>query len=194
MQITLPTLPSEPSRRTDLEMLVLENFGACNMKCKYCFPEAMWQRDGYSSRMPLDRVAQSVSASLKVPASDVIHIRFAGGEPLLAGLEWLSEAVDICRELVSLSGRRVTFSVQTNATVVTREIAQFLKTNQFEVGVSIDGPMELNELTRGHTTSTLEGFKIIAEALGRPPGVIVTVTKCNAERMGDVIEFLASLR
>lgn len=193
--VALPVLPqiTSPTRRSAIAMLVVENVGACNMKCRYCFPEIMWQREGNTPRMPLDRFRDILVQTLSLPTNHTLNIRFAGGEPLLAGVDWLRNAVAIARDVASHYDVRVTFSVQTNGTCVTDEIADFLVANRFEVGVSLDGPPELNERTRGRTHDTLNGLRTLATAFGRPPGVIVTVSQCNALRMADVVDYLDSL-
>lgn len=35
-----------------VQQIVIENFGSCNMRCTYCFPEHMWQREGRFQAMP----------------------------------------------------------------------------------------------------------------------------------------------
>ncbi len=77
--------------------------------------------------------------------------------------------------------------------MVTPDLARLLAEEQVDVGVSIDGPPAINERTRGRTAATVAGFHHLTEAFGRPLGVIVTVTRCNASRMGEVVEFLDGL-
>jgi uncharacterized protein len=178
-----------------VRQIVIENFGSCNMRCTYCFPEHMWQREGRFNAMSeemykgiLERVFPQISSS-----STSVDIHLAGGEPLLAGQSWLEMAFRTAREIADRYNKQVTFSLQTNATLVTPELAQFLANNKATVGVSLDGSVEINELTRGKSDKTLRGFQLLREAIGRSPGVIVTVTKCNARRMHEVVDYLDSL-
>src|ERR1044072_226940 len=102
-------------------------------------------------------------------------------------------AFRVAREIGQRHGKAVTFSLQTNATMVTPELAGLLAENQTVVGVSLDGDEEINESVRGHTGRVLRGFRYLTGAFARPPGIIVTVTRCNARSMRRVVEFLDGL-
>src|ERR1044072_6963948 len=92
-------------------------------------------------------------------------------------------AFRVAREIGQRHGKAVTFSLQTNATMVTRELAGLLAENQTVVGVSLDGDEEINESVRGHTGRVLRGFRYLTGAFGRPPGVMVTVTRWDGRHM-----------
>jgi uncharacterized protein len=174
-------------------MVVIENYGSCNMRCTYCFPEHMWTRHGHKGVMSEATYRGALETVLGAPSEDSVDVHLAGGEPLLAGRDWLDRAFTIGREIAARHGKSVTFSLQTNATMVTPELARFLVDNGVTVGVSLDGDRTINEAVRGHTDRTLAGFRHLTEAMGHPPGVIVTVTRCNALRMHEVIDYLESL-
>lgn len=176
-----------------IQQIVIENFGSCNMRCTYCFPEHMWQREGRFSAMPEEMYRGILERMFPQISSSSVDIHIAGGEPLLAGQSWLEIAFRVAREIADRYNKQVTFSLQTNATLVTPELAQFLAENRVTVGVSLDGSTEINELTRGKTDRTLKGFELLREATGRSPGVIVTVTSCNARRMREVVDYLDNL-
>lgn len=178
-------------RRT--HMVVLENFGSCNMRCAYCFPEHMWSREGHGGVMDHDTVRDSLERAFEAPSPEPVDVHLAGGEPLLAGRAWLERAFALARDAARRHRKDVTFSMQTNATMVTPDLARFLADNQVRVGVSLDGDESINEVMRGHTARTREGFRLLAEAYGEPPGVIVTVTRANALRMTEVVAYLESM-
>lgn len=177
----------------ETRMVVVENFGSCNMRCTYCFPEHMWQREGHQGAMSEETYRGVLEKTFSTSSSDSIDVHIAGGEPLLVGREWLEMAFAAGREIAARHGRAVTFSLQTNATLVTPEMAEFLVGNDVTVGVSLDGEREINEAMRGDTDRTLAGFHLLREATGRCPGVIVTVTNCNARRMREVVAYLDEL-
>jgi uncharacterized protein len=174
-------------------MVVVENFGSCNMRCTYCFPEHMWQRQGHQGVTTEATYRQVLETVFSTTGEPTVDVHLAGGEPLLAGRAWLEMALRVGREIAARHGKQATFSLQTNATKVTPELARFLADNRVHVGVSLDGPPELNEATRGHTEGTLHGYRLLTEAFGAAPGVIVTVTRCNARRMPEVIDYLEEL-
>jgi uncharacterized protein len=179
------------SRQT--AMVVIENFGACNMRCTYCFPEHMWQRQGRTGLIDWETYQGTLEQVFATTAAESVEVRLAGGEPLLAGQTWLKQALDVARAIAARHGKEATFSLQTNATRVTPALARFLAANQVLVGVSLDGPPEINDRTRGQSEGTLRGYRLLSEAFGRRPSVIVTVTSCNARAMPQVIDFLEAL-
>jgi len=181
------------SSRRRTRMVVIENFGSCNMRCSYCFPEHMWSRQGHSAVMSKDTLRGTLEVAFDTPETGPVDVRFAGGEPLLAGRDWLETAFAITREVAGRHGKRFTLSLQTNATLVTPELARLLAEHDVRIGVSLDGDASINEATRGDTDRTLAGFHLLTEAYGHVPGVIVTVTRANATRMHEVVGYLDSL-
>lgn len=174
-------------------MVVIENFGSCNMRCTYCFPEHMWQRQGHHGTMSEETYRGVLERAFATTSDESVDVHFAGGEPLLAGRPWLEMAFRVAHETAARYDKGITLSLQTNANFVTLELARFLVDNEVTVGVSLDGPPEINEAVRGNTDKTLTGFRHLCEARGRRPGIIVTVTRCNALRMHEVIEYLDDL-
>ena len=110
-------------------------------------------------------------------------INFGGGEPLLA---WpvTERILEYC---VSRYGREFTFrfSINTNASLITLEIAKKLKQYRVEIASSLDGLHEgnnkvrLTKAGRGTFQKILKGFENL-EAAGYPlEGIAVTVNECN---------------
>jgi uncharacterized protein len=150
----------------------------------------MWAHDGRNREMSIDHLAEILSRSLENISSKTIDLRFAGGEPLLAGLSWFEKAISRANKIAEQYDKTLTFSLQTNATLVDEQLANFLAGNRFTVGVSIDGPPAINDLTRSDSTKVIRGFKLLTRALGSAPGVIVTVTKCNYSYMPQTMDYL----
>lgn len=112
-----------------------------------------------------------------------MKIQFAGGEPLMNyGL--------ICRifEYTQIHGYDVQFQLQTNGTLIDREIAAGLKKMRIAVGVSLDGPPEVNEMLRGGTKLAVNGIQNLARA-----GIIINVNSVvaaqNVERLYELLDF-----
>lgn len=78
---------------------------------------------------------------------------FQGGEPTVAGLGFFKMFVRLVGE-ANQKGVPVTYTLQTNGTLIDAEWARFLKRENFLVGVSIDGPRVLHDTFRvGHDGS-----------------------------------------
>src|SRR5205814_8976586 len=76
-----------------------------------------------------------------------IHVTFFGGETLL-NFPMLRSAVDYAKRKCAEAGKHVEFSLTTNATLLTEQVADFLAEHKVGVTVSIDGDRELNDKMR----------------------------------------------
>jgi uncharacterized protein len=83
----------------------------------------------------VDRIAEHAAAH-GLPSVDVI---LHGGEPLLAGADWLADLVGSLRARVPA---RVNVAMQTNGTLLDRPMLEALKRLEVKVGVSLDGDAE----------------------------------------------------
>ncbi len=124
------------------------------------------------------------------------QLRLFGGEPLLMPVG------DLERVFAWSQQQKHRPSIQTNGSLITEEhITLFVKYG-VSVGISIDGPGELNELRRhGNATRTLEATSRSLSAierlvqLKRPPGLIVTLHRSNAspERADALVRWMRDL-
>ncbi len=158
------------------ELLVLLLTTRCNLSCSYCYL-ACTQR---GKDMPLT-VFEAVLEKVAYPPREII---LSGGEPTLYPA--LKEVVQVLREKFPQSK----ISLQTNGTLLNRKLAAFLWTHRIGIGLSLDGPPEINERSRGETQAVVKALKLLS-ALGIGCGVTVTVTRENASRLGEVVFFLA---
>ena len=86
------------------------------------------------------------------------RIQLAGGEPLLN--------FDLVKRIYAYAKqqrKKVLLALQTNGTLLTPGIAKELKEMNISVGVSLDGPPEVNEQLRGKTGEVIRGIKYLAE-------------------------------
>lgn len=148
---------------------ILEITQSCNLRCKYCtfggsFPG---HRTHSSLSMSVDTAKRSVDSALgHSDATEKIVIGFYGGEPLLA-FDTLQAAVLYARKKTF---QDIHFSITTNATLIDKRIAQFLKEHEFSVLVSIDGPKRLHNLFRvlpsgvGSYDAAMNGLQILQDS------------------------------
>ena len=122
---------------TPFSLLVKPVGARCNLACDYCFyldKTALYPNG--PAQMPDAVLARMLESYLSLPF-DSFSITFQGGEPLLAGLPFLRRADTLAKQFLP-SGCRLTLSIQTNATLMTREAARFFADEGWLVGVSVD--------------------------------------------------------
>ena len=111
--------------------LLVKPAGAdCNLSCPYCFYRGNPVSGGRQARMDAALAERLVSSYLELPFPEH-RVAFQGGEPLLAGEDFFRR--------VAAAGRGASFSVQTNATLVTDSLAAFFADEGWLVGVSPHG-------------------------------------------------------
>lgn len=153
----------------------LRPFGvACNLACTYCYQNPMRAagnlRQGYSM--------ERMKAALDLAGSP---FTLFGGEPLLMRLEELEEIFAYGFEKHGQNG------IQTNGALIRDEHVELFRRYNVQVGVSIDGPGELNDARldrkRSRTRETTARIEANIARLcreHRPPGLIVTLHRGNA--------------
>ena len=125
-----------------------------------------------------------------------VNFLWQGGEPTLAGVEFYRKVVSLQSKYSD--GRRVTNSIQTNATVLDHAFCSFLKEHNFLVGVSIDGPPDIHDNlrpTKGGTASfvdTLRGLELL-RSLEIEFNILCVVHSKNSKQPLRVYEFLKSI-
>ena len=144
-----------------LRTLVLMLTTSCNLACRYCYedreegcvPGSKAAAGGGAPReMSPESLRENVGFLLDQSGeSRNVSIVLFGGEPLLR-FPLLRAAVHEARAMAEASGKKISFSLTTNGTLVTREIAGFLKENGVSVCVSIDGPREIHDVNRPYAS------------------------------------------
>ncbi len=120
----------------------------CNLDCKYCFflsKDALYP--GSKFRMSDDVLEAYIKQVVESQRSDQITIAWQGGEPTLMGLDFFEHAVALTRKYIS-PGIALEHTVQTNGILLDEEWCEFLRENNFLVGLSIDGPQAMHDAYR----------------------------------------------
>ncbi len=125
-----------------------------------------------------------------------------GGKPLLMGVDFYREVATISRKL---RGRDyfVSNSIQSNGTLVTEALLDFIEEeNDFRLGLSLDGPNEVNDKTRkyadgrGVFEDVMRGIKLVKKRrtdrdgkINVGGGVIVVLNRGNIGQIREIYEF-----
>jgi uncharacterized protein len=158
----------------ELSPFIVKLAGRCNLDCSYCYvynrADGGWRtRPALMSDAVYDatlaRIRRHCIASGQTKATIVFH----GGEPTLVGARRFDALCAAARErlgeLVDLE-----LSLQTNATRLDGDWAQVLARHDVSVGVSLDGPPEVNDRARvdrrgrGTHAAVVRGIQRLREA------------------------------
>jgi uncharacterized protein len=165
---------------------------SCNLACGYCYIHKS------SGNLTIDdgkKLIEKMLLSAEKALIPEISLKFAGGEPLLR--------LDVLKEMVRFAeakkgGKKFSYNVLTNGTLITPAIAGYLAEKGVGVGVSLDGLREANDAARptragsGSFDLVLEGIRALREC-GIEPSINITVSMANILDLVDVTGFLLDL-
>lgn len=132
----------------NLNLLIKPASSACNMDCRYCFykDEAEKRMTACYGMMSEDVMEHIIKKALEY-AQETCTFGFQGGEPTLAGLAFFRKFTDLV-EKYNKNRIAVSYSLQTNGILIDKEWISFLAEKKFLVGVSLDGPKEIQDANR----------------------------------------------
>ena len=120
----------------------------CNLACKYCFylEKQHLFPDNEKYRMTDETLEIFVKNYIETNPAQEITFAWQGGEPTLMGIDFFKKAVELQKQYSD--GRKISNAFQTNGIVLDDKWCEFLAENHFLVGISIDGPPEINDAFR----------------------------------------------
>ncbi|KGY13988.1 sulfatase maturase [Vibrio tubiashii] len=127
-------------KMTNFELLAKPTGSNCNINCDYCFyleKEHLYPERKNNWKMNYDVLVAYVKAYINSHPGDTVNFIWQGGEPTLAGIEFFERAVDLQHKYAN--GKKISNSLQTNGLSLSLKWANFLRKNNFLVGISIDG-------------------------------------------------------
>ncbi len=135
--------------KRNITIMIKPASSLCNLACTYCFYHDIAENRAQASfgLIKEDIVDNIIQKSLDYAEGGSVTFAFQGGEPLLYGLEGFQNFVKIVKEK-NTSHAKVNFALQTNGTLLTAELCQFFKENNFLIGISIDGESQIHNAHR----------------------------------------------
>ncbi|MSS44984.1 radical SAM protein [Cutibacterium sp. WCA-380-WT-3A] len=165
----------KPCRINNFRILLTEK---CNFQCTYCFESGLMD---IAPHMTLEVLEGTVKAIIEASPCERVSIQWFGGEPLL---RWnlIAHGMDLFEDAVAekrISG--VNYSLTTNGSLATPAIAERMARESIQVFVSVDGPQDVNDLSRidrlgrGTYDRAIQGYRTLADH-GVDVGLLVTVS------------------
>jgi uncharacterized protein len=178
-----------------LELIMSEE---CNFCCTYCIHfnnlETSDRINNPKKFMRFDTAKETVDRYIEIlreHEKHVAEINFGGGEPLLA---WpvIKQVLEYCRATYG-SEFEFRFSINTNASLITQDVAGTLKEYRVEIASSLDGLRKGNDRVRltksggGTFSKIMRGFDALTQ-VGYPlDGIAVTITERNFQELDESI-------
>ena len=164
-----------------IKMLILGLTGKCNFACVYCYAHEHPQQ---SMSFATARQAVDLAASSGKP----FVLQLSGGEPLLE--------IELIQEITAYVQQKnipAILQIQTNASLMDRAKAIFLRDHKIGVGISLDGRPTQNDALRqlpdGRGTSRLvmTGASVLA-SVGVETGITCVVADSNVRELSGIVE------
>lgn len=157
-----------------LEQIVLELTEKCNLRCGYCIYNDYYEgkRNFGNENMSIEVARKSIEYIKEHGSRGErgVSITFYGGEPLV-NFDLLKYSIEYAKEIIT--DRKLHFSMTTNLTLMTEEIAKYLASvDELSIVCSLDGPKDIQNAYRkdvngdGSFDRAIRGLKILVEELG----------------------------
>lgn len=162
----------------------------CNLRCTYCYEQA----NGGRSIDP--SLASKAIQYLLSRASSSFSLTLFGGEPLV-NRSLLETLMDSALEQAEALGKKISFLINTNGTLLTPEIISMLEAHRVFIVLSLDGDRATHDFHRrradgGSSYELVE--KNLRHILGyRALHVRMTVTPDTVFKLHSNVQFIKSL-
>jgi uncharacterized protein len=190
----LSQVPNDlPPADFPLNTVVLNVTNKCNLACTYCYEygedKIVDTQYGKAPKFMSEETAEESVEFLLAESKGqkVAHLTFFGGETLL-NFPVLQRTVAYARRRAAEEGKRIEFSLTTNATLLRPDVIAWLAENDIGVTISIDGPKPVQDGLRvfhngqGTYDVVLPKIKeLLRVHRTRPIGARVTLTQKNLD-------------
>ena len=171
----------------------------CNLDCQYCYylrTELLYPGSA-PFRMPDDLLEEYIAQQMAVVPGAEVHFSWHGSEPTTLGLDYFRRVVELQRKHRP-NGKEIVNSIQTNGILVTDEWCRFFASQNFGVGLSLDGPRALHDayrLTKDHKAThrqVLQAYRLLRRHQV-PVDLLCVVHAANVHHPLDVYRFFQEM-
>jgi uncharacterized protein len=180
-------------------LLIKPASAVCNLDCEYCFYLDR-DADPYKAlparRMSDETLERLVDTYLFYSYPESVFA-FQGGEPTLAGLPFFEKLVKL-QQQYGRNGQVVSNSLQTNAVLLDQNWCDLFKSYQWLLGVSLDGPEEVNDRFRfnkegrGTWKRVMESVALLKKNRVEF-NILCVLSQANVERPKELYKFYRSI-
>lgn len=134
--------------------VIIKATNACNLRCTYCYNS---DTEYCNAILPIKKFEKFLI--LLAQKYNEIDIIWHGGEPLLVGIDYMTQAMDAEARIRFDRGVKITNKIQTNGTLIDKKWAEFFKKHDIKPGLSFDGLN--NEKYRQGTDKVLRAMDLL---------------------------------
>lgn len=167
----------------------------CNLDCSYCYYKTHKKTIAWDYDLKFKILYDIIQYVKQTKYS--IKLCWHGGEPMLAGLEFFQEAVNITnilQEKYNIPAHRIQHTIQTNATLINQKWCDFFKENKFDLGISFDIMQNVqNEQRSNSYKKVIKTIKLLQEnniSFGVNSVLSIDLLKCKPR---DVLQEIINL-
>lgn len=174
-------------KHSPISTLVLTLTTGCNLGCTYCYREDL-TTPSKATVMEEATARRAIDLLLKESTGhERVNVVFFGGEATTRFAS-IRALVPYAEEEAEKLGKKVDFSLTTNASLLTDEMIAFFHDHRFGISVSMDGDEEIHDryrITIGgkgtHKLVSKNVRRLLAGCTSRPVGARVTLSGGNTD-------------
>lgn len=159
----------------------------CNIRCEYCYVDFKNDKLDFS-------LAKNIVDYLVLKEWNEKIISFFGGEPMLE-FENLKNIVEYAKKKFEEKNKQISFKIATNFLLMNEEKMDFLRENNFEIHISMNGNIENNNKMRDNSTERLlKNFeKFLSFEERKNIVILLAFSNCEIKNLKENIEFILNL-
>ncbi len=187
---------------TNLHIMYLILTTSCNLACKYCYIEnnicnnkVEHSMTKATAHLAIDRYIDHLKNAGLTTAEIILY----GGEPL-TNWECVKEIAKYTKERTKNANIKIVISMVTNGTLLDETKADFIAEYGLRVGISIDGPKQINDENRIYRTSNNSVYDKVLETVALLNhkkidfGFSITLSNTFINNKDAVIEWLKQMQ
>lgn len=130
---------------------------SCNLKCKYCFAEGglnYKEENKKMSEQQIENIYNFLLSCDEFKESNNFRLDFVSGGESLLNFDLIKSARKIGDRIFNKHGKSLDIWLCTNGTLLDEKKAKYLNEHNINIGVSLDGPPEINDMYRVYPDNT----------------------------------------
>lgn len=174
--------------------LILKLTECCNYGCSFCRYANHRRKDEGMSVTDIERLMRECAQYNLKQGKKLVTVNFHGGEPLLFGLERFRTVMESQKRIAQELHVVFQNNMQSNGALLDEKWCDFLRENSISIGLSFDGPGDLNQHKPLNSEDTEVRFLQTARLLNEkkiPFGVISVITPEHIGREQEFFDFFS---